>query len=149
MPAKPSRRPPAEAKRGAPEARRSAPRAKPAGAKALGGEAKRPKAPKRSGGKPAAMTKAQMTADLAGRANLTKAQVANVITGLTEIIAEELRAGRPVTIPGLVKIRTARKEATAARTMTSPFTGLPMVVKAKPARNVVKVSALKALKTMA
>ncbi|HIB83593.1 MAG TPA: integration host factor, partial [Chromatiaceae bacterium] len=32
------------------------------------------------------------------------------------------------------------------RKAVNPFTGEPMTVKAKPARNVVKVSALKALK---
>jgi nucleoid DNA-binding protein len=40
------------------------------------------------------------------------------------------------------------KPAVKARRGTNPFTGEEMMFKAKPARNVIKVGALKALKDM-
>ncbi len=51
-------------------------------------------------------------------------------------------------MPGLFKIKVTRKPATRARKGINPFTGEPMVFKAKPARNVVKIQPLKALKDM-
>ena len=50
---------------------------------------------------------------------------------------------------GLVKVTLTRKAATPARPGKNPFTGEAITIKAKPARNVVKVRALKALKDMA
>jgi len=52
------------------------------------------------------------------------------------------------TVPGLMKIKVVRKPATKARKGINPFTGVEMMFKAKPARNVVKVQALKGLKEM-
>jgi nucleoid DNA-binding protein len=51
-------------------------------------------------------------------------------------------------IPGLAKVVVQRKPATKARKGINPFTGEEMMFKAKPARNVVKVRALKNLKAM-
>jgi hypothetical protein len=47
-----------------------------------------------------------------------------------------------------MRIKVVRKPATKAREGKNPFTGEMMMFKAKPARNVVKVSAMKALKSM-
>jgi nucleoid DNA-binding protein len=47
-----------------------------------------------------------------------------------------------------MKIKVVRKPATKARKGINPFTGEATVFKAKPARNVVKVLPLKALKEM-
>ena len=52
------------------------------------------------------------------------------------------------TLPGLLKIKVINKPATKARKGINPFTGEPAVFKAKPARRVVKVLPLKALKEM-
>ena len=52
------------------------------------------------------------------------------------------------TVPSLMKIKVVRKPATKARKGINPFTGEETVFKAKPARNVVKVLPLKALKEM-
>ena len=51
-------------------------------------------------------------------------------------------------VPGLMKIKVVRKPATKARKGINPFTGEETMFKAKPARNVVKVTPLKALKDM-
>ena len=48
----------------------------------------------------------------------------------------------------MIKVRVVKKPATRARKGTNPYTGEEMMFKAKPARNVVKVTALKALKDM-
>ena len=47
-----------------------------------------------------------------------------------------------------LKMKRVKKPATKARKGINPFTGEEMMFKAKPARNVVKVQALKGLKAM-
>jgi nucleoid DNA-binding protein len=77
---------------------------------------------------------------------MTKAQVSYVLGVLVDVVKEELNAGRPIKIPNLVQISLAEKPATAARPGRNPFTGEAIMIKAKPARRVVKVRALSALK---
>ena len=103
--------------------------------------------PKKSS-KEKGMTKSQMVAELASKNDLTKSQVNDIFVSLMEIIEAELKANRPVTIPGIVKIDVRRKEATKARPGVNPFTGEKITIKAKPAKNVVKVKALKGLKEL-
>ena len=95
------------------------------------------------------LTKAQMVSEVATKADLTKVQTAAVFAAISEVIAAELKAGRAVTIPGLVKITLVHKAATAARPGINPFTQEAIMIKAKPARKVVKTRAVKALKDMA
>ena len=52
-------------------------------------------------------------------------------------------------LPGLLKIKVVRKPAIPARTGINPFTKQETMFKAKPARNVVKLQALKSLKALA
>jgi nucleoid DNA-binding protein len=96
-----------------------------------------------------AMTKSQFIADIAAKTELTKSQVSAVLDEQAALVARELKTNHPVAIPGLVKITLQRKEATAARPGRNPFTGEAITIKAKPARKVVRVKALKALKDMA
>ena len=95
------------------------------------------------------LTKAQLGAEIASRAGLSKSQVADVFAAMVSIVGEELKAGRPVTIPGLAKVTLTHKAATPSRPGRNPFTGEAITIKAKPARRVVKVRAIKALKDMA
>lgn len=95
------------------------------------------------------LTKSQMAAELASRTGLSKAQAMDVFSAQSDIVGAEIKAGRQVTIPGLVKVTLVRKAATAARPGRNPFTGEAITIKAKPARAVVRVRALKALKDMA
>jgi nucleoid DNA-binding protein len=95
-----------------------------------------------------ALTKAQMASEIATRTGLTKAQVNGMLDAMSEVIGAELKAGRPVTVPGLVKVTLVHKAATPARPGRNPFTGEAITIKAKPARRVVKVRPLKALKNM-
>jgi len=95
-------------------------------------------------------SKSQLYANLAESAGLSRKQVASVLDGLAKEIAVTFKKKIPdFTIPGLAKVTVIRKPATKAGTRANPFKpGEMMEVKAKPARNVVKVRALKALKEM-
>lgn len=94
------------------------------------------------------ITKSQMASEVAARSGLSKSQVNEVMNSMAEVVGAEIKAGRPISIPGLVKITLTRKAATPSRPGRNPFTGEAITIKAKPARNVVKVRALKALKEM-
>jgi nucleoid DNA-binding protein len=96
-------------------------------------------------------TKSALYAEIAERTELTRKDVAAVFDELANIIHGHIRrnAAGVFTVPGLMKIKVVRKPATRARKGINPFTGEPTVFKAKPARNVVKVQPLKALKDMA
>ena len=97
-----------------------------------------------------ARTKSQTIGEIAERTGLTRREVTEVFDSMTALIKKDLgRRGPGVfTVPGLMKVRVVRKPATKARKGINPFTGVAMMFKAKPARNVVKVTALKGLKDM-
>jgi nucleoid DNA-binding protein len=87
---------------------------------------------------------------LAETTGLGKKQVAAVFAALGALIAKELGKKGPgqFVVPGLLKLKVVRKPATKARPGTNQFTGEPMTIQAKPARNVVRALPLKALKEM-
>ncbi|HFQ91875.1 MAG TPA: DNA-binding protein [Chromatiales bacterium] len=95
-------------------------------------------------------TRSAMLAHIAEATGLTKKQVTAVFDEYRNVIEGHVKKGsaRVFTMPGLFKIKVTRKPATRARKGINPFTGEPMVFKAKPARNVVKIQPLKALKDM-
>lgn len=94
-------------------------------------------------------SKSEVFGELATATELSKRQVATVFDSLTDLIKTDLKKGPGIfTVPGLMKIKVIRKPATKAREGVNPFTGEKMMFKAKPARNVVKVLALKGLKSM-
>ncbi len=95
-------------------------------------------------------TKAQLMATLAENTGVEKKDVAAVLTELNAVIERHIkkRAAGHFTLPGLMKIRTTRKPASRARKGRNPFTGDEIMIKAKPAHTVVKISALKGLKEM-
>jgi nucleoid DNA-binding protein len=97
-----------------------------------------------------AMSKSEITAALSESTGLTKAQVSSVFESLATLVGKNLGPGGPgiFALPGLLKIKVLRKPATPARTGINPFTKQETVFKAKPARNVVKLQALKSLKAM-
>ncbi len=97
------------------------------------------------------MTKAVMIAEIAENSGLNKKQVNSVIDELATIIERHIKKRAPgkFILPGLIKVQVKKKPATKARKGINPFTGEPTTFKAKPARRVVKVTALKKLKEMA
>lgn len=106
------------------------------------------KASKKSGAK--APTKSQIFGHLADETGLTRKDISAVFDSLEGLMKKNLSRRGPgvFSLPGLLKIRTVRKPATKARPGKNPFTGEEIMIKAKPARNVVKVTALKKLKEM-
>ena len=97
-----------------------------------------------------ARTKSEIFGGLADSADMTKKQIAAIFDSLGGMIKKDLGKRGPgtFTVPGLMKIKVVRKPATKARKGINPFTKEEMIFKAKPARNVVKVLALKGLKSM-
>jgi nucleoid DNA-binding protein len=95
-------------------------------------------------------TKGEILTILAESTGLSRKEVSTVFGNLSELIGKDLggRGCGMFTVPGLMKIRVVKKPATKARKGINPFTGEETVFKAKPARNVVKVRPLKALKDM-
>ncbi|MBN2689938.1 MAG: HU family DNA-binding protein [Gammaproteobacteria bacterium] len=98
-----------------------------------------------------AYTKSQLLSHLAEKAELTKKQVGIVIDELAEVIERHLkkRGAGKFSLPGVAKFSTKRKPATKARKGVNPFTGEEIMIKAKPARNAVKIRPLKKLKEAA
>jgi len=96
------------------------------------------------------MTKSEILNSLSESSELSKKEIAGLFDDLSALIAKSLKKGGPgvFTIPGLSKIKVVRKPATKARKGINPFTKEETIFKAKPARNVVKIQPLKALKDM-
>ena len=96
------------------------------------------------------LTKTEIIAHLAEATELSKDQVNGLLAELAKLIGQNLQSEGPgvFTMPGLLKISIVRKPATPERKGINPFTKEETVFKAKPAKNVVKVAALKGLKDM-
>lgn len=95
-------------------------------------------------------TKSEVFGILAEAAEVSKKQVSTMFDALSEVVKKDLSKRGPgaVNLAGLMKITVQRKPATKARKGINPFTGEPTTFKAKPARNVVKVRPMKALKDL-
>merc|ERR1711997_886126 len=90
-----------------------------------------------------AMSKGGLADVLATSAELKKGVVSKILDKLAEVGTAEVKKG-VFTIPGLVRIKTKKKPATkAAKRM---MFGQEVVVKAKPAKTVVKAFPVAALK---
>ena len=94
------------------------------------------------------LTKTQLVALIAEKTGLTRGQVRDVFLALISIVSEELRARRSISIYGMLKILVKTRKATPERVGTHPVTKQEIIIKAKPAKDVVKVRALKPLKKM-
>lgn len=94
------------------------------------------------------LTKTQFVAVLAEKSGLTKKQVNTVLDALNATVAHQLgqRGLGEVVIPGLLKLSVVNKPATGQHEGINPFTKEPMTYKARPARKVIKVRPLQALK---
>lgn len=95
-------------------------------------------------------TKSEILNHLSEETELSRKEVASVIDSLSGLIEQNLKPRGPgvFNMPGLFKIKVNKKPATKARKGINPFTGEETIFKAKPARKVVKIMPLKALKDM-
>jgi nucleoid DNA-binding protein len=99
-------------------------------------------------GKAKPPTKSEIISQIADKTSLTKKDVGAVFDQLNGIIKKSLKSASEFSMPGLMKVRVVKKPATKARLGKNPFTGEEIMIKAKPARKTVKVTALKGLKDM-
>merc|ERR1712099_2490 len=90
------------------------------------------------------MTKGALAAAIAEGCELKKGVAAQVISTLASIGTEETKKNGKFVVPGLVTIKTRKKPATKAG--KREMFGKVVLVKAKPAKTVVKAFAAKALK---
>ena len=93
-------------------------------------------------------TKGSIYKDIAGLTGLTRKQVVAVFDSMTEMMKADLskKGCGTFNLFGLAKMHTVIKPATKARKGINPFTKQEVMFKAKPARNVIKIRALKTLK---
>merc|ERR1712000_299968 len=97
---------------------------------------------KRSAGK--AMTKGGIAEALAAECELKKTVCSKVLDSLAAIATKEVKGTGLFSVPGLCRIKTRMKPATKAG--KREVFGKVMMVKAKPARKVVKAFPAAALK---
>jgi nucleoid DNA-binding protein len=95
-------------------------------------------------------TKSEVFNQIASDTGLTRKEVGAVFESLGGMINKSLSSRGPglFNVVGLMKIKVVKKPATKERKGINPFTGEEAIFKAKPARKVVKVQPLKALKDM-
>ena len=105
----------------------------------------------KANGKTRPMTKSAVVQHLADATKLSKKQVSEVFDALTALIKQQLGKKGPgvFVLPGLIKITKKEQPAKEEHMGRNPATGEPMLIKAKPAKKVVKVRPLKTLKEMA
>jgi len=95
-------------------------------------------------------SKGDVLGTIAQHAGIHRRDVGAVFHTMASLIRADLsKAGSGIfNVPGLMRITVKRKPATKARMGINPFTKEQVMFKAKPARNVVRVRPLKALKEM-
>ncbi len=94
-------------------------------------------------------TKGDVFGTIAQHVGIHRRDVAAVFHTLASMIKADLKSGSGIfNVPGMMRITLKRKPATKARMGINPFTKEQVMFKAKPARNVVRVRPLKALKDM-
>merc|ERR1711890_75471 len=96
----------------------------------------------KAGGKP--MTKGGLAEALAGETEIKKSECMKIVNSLAGIAAEQVKSAGLFTIPGLCRIKTRVKPATKAG--KREMFGKMQIVKAKPARTIVKAFPVSALK---
>ena len=95
-------------------------------------------------------SKSEIFGTIAQHVGIHRRDVAAAFHAMGSLIKADLsKSGSGVfKVPGLMRITLKRKPATKERQGINPFTKEPMTFKAKPARNVVRVRPLQALREM-
>jgi nucleoid DNA-binding protein len=96
-------------------------------------------------------SKGQAMTEIAEHTGLTRKQVAGVFETLGKLMEADLGKKGPgsFVVHGMMKVLVINKPATKSRTAPNPFKpGEMMTIKAKPARRLVKIRPMKALKGM-
>ena len=95
-----------------------------------------------------ALTKSEILTSISETTELSRKQVGSVLDALSGLMGKSVSKKGPglFALPGLLKVTVIQKPATKARKGINPFTKQEQMFKAKPARKVIKVRALKGLK---
>ena len=80
-----------------------------------------------------ALTQTQLAAEIAERAELTRAQAKDALAALEEVVLEQIGEAEKVKIGNLVQLTVRMKPATKARPGRNPATGEEITIAAKPA----------------
>ena len=96
------------------------------------------------------LTKTQLIANIAETTGLSKKEVDAVFEAFKDEIAKAVSKSGPgqIQLPGLLKIVKQHRPATKKKQVRNPATGEMVWSGPKPARDVIKVRPLKALKDM-
>lgn len=95
------------------------------------------------------LTKARLAAEVQRKLHndVPRKVVQEMLTALQEITHKELRQGRSVTLPGIVKLRVTQVPRRSARQGINPATGEAMRIPAKPAHRKVKAKLIQPTRT--
>jgi nucleoid DNA-binding protein len=88
------------------------------------------------------LTQSQLTAEVADRAELSRADVKRVLAALEDVVLEELGNAEKVKIGNLVQLAVRVRPATKARKGRNPATGEEITIAAKPAAVALKARPL-------
>ena len=96
------------------------------------------------------LSKTQLISNIADATGLTKKEVDAVLEAFKTEVSKAVSSGGPgqIQLPGLLKIVKQHRPATKKKQVRNPATGEMVWSGPKPARNVIKVRPLKALKDM-
>ena len=89
-----------------------------------------------------ALTQSQLAAEVADRAELSRADVKRVLAALEDVVLEELGNAEKVKIGNLVQLAVRLRPATKARKGRNPATGEEITIAAKPAAVALKARPL-------
>jgi nucleoid DNA-binding protein len=92
------------------------------------------------------MSKSELIQKVADEASVAKKDAKAVIESLATVAYREMKKSGEFLLPGFAKFIVVKKPATKERQGINPFTKEPAVFKAKPARKMLKVRAVKAAK---
>ncbi|MES2998010.1 MAG: HU family DNA-binding protein [Pseudomonadota bacterium] len=91
-------------------------------------------------------TKTELLKYLVDSTELPKKKIVETLEIIQAVIFGHAKSACAFALPGVFKITVVKKGATKQRKGINPFNGEPTIFKAKPARKVVKIKALKKLK---
>jgi DNA-binding protein HU-beta len=89
-----------------------------------------------------ALTQSQLIAEVADRADVTRADAKAVLSALEDVVLEELGNAEKVKIGSLVQLNVRVRPATKARKGRNPATGEEIMIGAKPAAVALKARPL-------
>ena len=96
-----------------------------------------------------ALTQSQLAAEIADRADVSRADAKRVLAALEEVVLEELGTAEKVKIGNIVQLAVRVRPATKSRKGRNPATGEEITISAKPASVAVKARPLAKAKNAA